>query len=263
MAVRLEAGFPTSTINQLDFDIEEWSDISTKTDDDNVVISYTGADLGWSHSDFSDYLGTNLNSTDRYPDLAGYLNTVIGLLGTAGFSVTFDTSTLQYKFTADSGDLCKIVPNNTATEELLGFSAAVGPAATASSDQTPKYIYESQNVLANYSEDYEEEFQDYSHESESGEVYHTTSLGRAVMHDFTLRMEPKAGVYTFANSGYWDLQRHFEHCRARVPFLVTHEAGSAIHHLRGTEAFFKANRSHPEHDDYWDVEFRTYVTRSS
>lgn len=263
MTLAIEAGWDQGQRGSVRLNVERYV-LAALTNTYSVNVAYAVNSFR-SHSDFSSYLGGSLYSaiqTDIQADLDA---------SSAPVSVSWDIATGAYTFTATGGasEQVKVTfPVDNGTKELLGFSGDSSTAASVSSDQAALYWYLPTGVESEVTEDYEPEDLIYVHRTQGGATHHITSAGVPVHHDFSLRMEAWADVFTWkadqdgggSHVGH-TLQEIFEHCRGKYPFLVTHDFGSAVHRFRPEEAFFEPERVHPEENTYWSVPFRTYVTR--
>lgn len=255
MALVFEAGFTGAHIADQSFTIEERNPIGgALIDSDSVSLASIDTSLTFSHTGFGDYLGEDIYGRERFPAFSEYLNTVIGLLGTSGYLCSYNSTTRQYEFTANSGNAVA----------FSGSSAVVG--LYSGSLSVPDYILVASGHIAGNPKDFELQGNDYVHRTEGGLQYHATGLGKTVVCDLQLRMESKALMYKAFTSGvtltdrYMEVEELYEHCRGRLPFRMDHDVlGTSIHWLRVPT--FDPEPTAEDRDDMFDIRMETFVAR--
>lgn len=204
--------------------------------------------------------GDHASLVTGYTSFLAALETALDAGGTAGYSVTFDTSTERVTIAHDgSGGVTAIQLTATLRGYYIGQTATKSGALSHAMDVAPYYwINGSIGFWARYAEYEDKTGVAYDILAHSARPY---GIGRSVapVHlDMTVPLEPLAVVYAHraAVATPWTWQDLFAHCRNVQPISI--DDGSFIHYakLREDGAHFVPKAIATDYVGHWDMPLR-------
>lgn len=209
------------------------------------------------------YLHEDISTVlSAYSDFATQLQTDLNASGTLNgtYTVTWSSSAFTYTIACDESFTATL---NTVMKNTLGFSADLTPGATSHvSDIRPYYLISTLNgCKSQVSDDYEPRDIVEGSYADDGTPYAVSRTSPPIFHDFSVRLETRAAVYSRAAtvSVAWTWQHLFQHVRGTEPLLVVDGSESAVHTLRPESAYFQAQTIADDYTGHYDIRLETYL----
>lgn len=226
---------------------------------------------------------TSVTGTGTYVALAAALQTYFNGLGGGRptYTITFNTTTMQYSFSVSSGTLALtfVGDDGIRMRHLLGFIADV-PATSSPIVSTARPYLAISAVSGgptNYTDEYEPNVGINEAEADDGTSYSISRTTLPVYMDWDQQMEEKAGPSSAVSGGArtggapmfdycatvttmpcsWEY--FYRHVRCVEPFAVydTSTASGIVCKLRAEGANFKPSRTVSDYDVLWNLPFKT------
>lgn len=186
------------------------------------------------------------------------------------YTITYNTGTGKYTIAIDNGTVS--LTFSTQAERGTNLRQAIGMTGDRSGSQSYTsqakcfyVIHTEYDGLREYSDDYEDIGGSHVSRSTNGKIYGVTTTGRQMLSDWVIPLEPHAATFerSAASAVPWTWQHFFAHCRVIVPFLMVYDTETSCHQLREDGDAFKPRRVQEDYNDWWDIDFRTFVDRAS
>jgi len=154
-----------------------------------------------------------------------------------------------------------ILPNNAATQWILGHNIALGTTGTVSRAGSWAMKYCIVPTIQYPSDDsgiYEDSKIASLAVPCSGALPYGYSRGYcSASHDWKHRGEPKSSIYGYSSTSYpFGFDFMYQHCRIGYPFVVYNDVGSYPVYFLKPESSFHPNRMWGDDDTAWDVSIR-------
>ncbi|MBK8173193.1 MAG: hypothetical protein IPK60_23060 [Sandaracinaceae bacterium] len=251
-----------------------------------TMTSSTGPNVDvvtWNVGTYSHVSLQNATGSGTYVSFASTLQSFFATLGGSHptYTVTFNTTTMQYVFTASSGTITLTfgaTPQGQMARDILGFGTNPAAGATVTSTTRPYFAISAvSGGPTNYTDEYEPNVGINEAEADDGTSYSISRTTLPVYMDWDQQMEEKAGPSSAVSGGArtggapmfdycatvatmpcsWEY--FYRHVRCVEPFAVydTSTASGVVCKLRAEGANFKPSRTVSDYDVLWNLPFKT------